>query len=130
MDDAYLGGERAGGKAGQGSENKVPIVAAVSLNEAGHPIYAKISPLVGFSSVAAAGCIHQAVVTGGKHPNELPVFRWNNILLGNMKTSFSGFFHAFNFDKYTRRYLGGFCFRSNRHFALARITERIANAVC
>ncbi len=34
MDDAYLGGERPGGRAGLGSENKIPIVAAVSLNEA------------------------------------------------------------------------------------------------
>ncbi len=30
MDDASLGGERPGGKAGRGSENKIPIVAAVS----------------------------------------------------------------------------------------------------
>ena len=30
LDDAYLGGERTGGKAGRGSENKIPIVAAVS----------------------------------------------------------------------------------------------------
>jgi ribosomal protein L37AE/L43A len=29
IDDAYLGGERSGGKAGRGSENKVPFVAAV-----------------------------------------------------------------------------------------------------
>ena len=29
IDDAYLGGERPDGKAGRGSENKVPIVAAV-----------------------------------------------------------------------------------------------------
>ena len=29
IDDAYLGGERSGGKSGRGSENKVPIVAAV-----------------------------------------------------------------------------------------------------
>ena len=35
IDDAYLGGERCGGKPGRGSENKVPIVAAVSVNEAG-----------------------------------------------------------------------------------------------
>jgi hypothetical protein len=27
LDDAYLGGERSGGKAGRGSENKVPFVA-------------------------------------------------------------------------------------------------------
>ena len=39
MDDAYLGGELPGARAGRGSENKIPIVAAVSLNETGHPIH-------------------------------------------------------------------------------------------
>jgi hypothetical protein len=29
-------------------------------------------------------------------------------MLGNLKTSFNGTFHAFNFDKYPRRYLGGY----------------------
>ena len=29
IDDAYLGGERSGGKAGRGSENKIPFVADV-----------------------------------------------------------------------------------------------------
>jgi len=43
IDDSYLGGELPGGKAGRGSENKIPIVAAVSLNEAGHPIHASIT---------------------------------------------------------------------------------------
>jgi hypothetical protein len=51
-------------------------------------------------------------------------------VLGNLKTGFNGTFHAFNFDKYARRYLGGFCFRFNRRFAMAAMTERIANAVC
>ncbi len=40
--DAYLGGERYGGKAGQGSENKVPFVAAASLNAAGQPMRMKL----------------------------------------------------------------------------------------
>jgi hypothetical protein len=35
LDDAHLGGERSGGKAGCGSENKVPFVAALSLDENG-----------------------------------------------------------------------------------------------
>ena len=83
-----------------------------------------------FRSVTSAGCSHEAIVTGGKHLNDLPQFRWNNTLLGNLKTSLSGTFHAFNFDKYARRYLGGYCFRFNRRFSLAAITERIANAVC
>jgi hypothetical protein len=39
LDDVCLGGERNAGKLGRGSENKVPIIAAVSFDEAGHPIY-------------------------------------------------------------------------------------------
>ena len=130
---------------------------AVSLNEAGHPIYSRITAVSGFSSkaisdwakrhlapgshilsdglacfraVTTANCHHRAVVTGGKHPDDLPQFRWINTLLGNLKTSFSGTFHAFNFDKYARRYLGGYCFRFNRRFSMSGMTERIANAVC
>jgi transposase-like protein len=102
IDDSYLGGELPGGKAGRGSENKTPIVAAVSLNEAGHPIHARITAVSGFSSeaiadwskqhlapgsqvlsdglacfraVTTAGCSHRAIVTGGKHPSDLPQFR-------------------------------------------------------
>jgi hypothetical protein len=131
INDACLGGERLGGNGERGSENKVPIVAAISLNEAGHPIHAKITPVSGFSSgaiaqwaskhlanccavlsdgqacvrsVVEAGCSHEAVAIGGSNPNDLPEFRWINILLGNLKTSFSGTFHAFNFDKYAWRY--------------------------
>ena len=68
-------------------------------------------------------------MTDGKHPNELPQFRWMHTLLGKLKISLNGTFHSFEFDKYARRYLGGFCFRFNRRFAMAEITERIANAV-
>ena len=157
MDDAYLGGELPGGKAGRGSENKVPIVAAVSLSEAGHPIHVKISTVRGFTSegignwarqnlasasvvlsdglacfrwVITAGCEHEPMVTGGKHPKDLPEFHWINTVLSNLKTSLNGTFHAFNFEKYGNRYLGGFCFRFNRRFKLAQMTERLLNAAC
>ena len=36
VEDAYLGGERVSGKPGRGSENKVPIVTAISLKDKGH----------------------------------------------------------------------------------------------
>ncbi len=52
VDDAYLGGEHTGGKRGRGSENKIPFVAAVSTNEDGHPMYAKLSPVSGFTQEA------------------------------------------------------------------------------
>ena len=54
LDDAYLGGERAGGKAGRGSENKVPFVAAVSVDGSGHPLYVKLNLVSGFKSQAIA----------------------------------------------------------------------------
>ena len=119
IDDVYLSGEHQGGR---GSENKIPILATVCLNEAGHPIHARITAVNGFSS--------EAIVTAGKHPSDLPQFRWINTLLGNLKINFSGTFHAIGFDKYARRYLGGYCFGFNRRFAMAAMTENIANAVC
>ena len=157
LDDAYLGGERPGGKAGRGSENKVPIVTAVSLNVAGKPIHTKNLPvraftseeigrwaqsclgkgcavlsdgLACFRSVIEAGCEHTVIVTGGRHPNDLPELRWMNILQSNPKTSLSGTFHAFNFEKYSKRYLGAFSFRFNRRFNLEKMTDRLLNAAC
>jgi hypothetical protein len=35
IDDAYLGGEVQGGKAGRGSPNKIPFVAAIQTTESG-----------------------------------------------------------------------------------------------
>ena len=51
-------------------------------------------------------------------------------MVGNLKSSLSGTFPAFNYDKYARRYLGGYCFHFNIRFSLAVMAERIANAVC
>ncbi len=157
VDDAYLGGERCGGKAGRGSENKVPIVAAVSLDDAGHPRHVKLATVATFSfaaiadwaqdslaigcevisdglacfrAVAEVGCFHHPVVVRGRHPNELPEFRWINTVLSNLKTSFSGTFHALRFDKYADRYLGAFNYRFNRRFKLAEMTERVIHAIC
>jgi transposase-like protein len=138
VDDAYLGGERVGGKAGRGSENKVPFVAAVSLNTEGHPMTIKMASVSGFTRKAIvewalqdlspgcvvisdglscftgvfdAGCQHQAIIAGGRKPKEIPEFSWINTLLGNLKTSLGGSYHAFDFAKYGTRYLSA-CFKS------------------
>lgn len=55
IDDAYLGGELTGGKAGRGSENKVPFVASVSLDDRGHPLHIKLRVVPGFTRKAIAG---------------------------------------------------------------------------
>ena len=145
MDDAYLGGERAGGKAGRGSENKVPFVAAVSVNGKGHPLYVKLNLVSGFTSkaigkwaqasllpgtvvtsdglgcfaaVADAGCIHLPTVVGDLKPRDLPAFKWVNTVLGNLKTTLAGAFHALKYRKYADHYLAAFAYRFNRRFDL------------
>ena len=48
LDDAYLGGERSGGKRGRGAPGKTPFVAAVETNEQGHPLRMKRTVVEGF----------------------------------------------------------------------------------
>ena len=48
MDDAYLGGERSGGKRGRGAAGKTPFVAAVSTSPEGRPRNVKLAPVKGF----------------------------------------------------------------------------------
>ena len=157
VDDAYLGGERAGGKPGRGSENKIPFVAAVSLNDAGNPRFAKLTPVPGFTSeairiwaranltagtsvlsdglacfaaVTDAGCTHNFEVVGQRKPRELPQFKWVNTVLSNAKTMISGAYKAFGYAKYAGRYLGAFCYRFNRRFDLAGLVVRLVVDAC
>lgn len=71
IDDDCLGGERPGVMAGRGPENKIPIMAAGSLNEAGHPIHAGITPLLGFSSKAIESWAAQNL------PRDPHALRWH-----------------------------------------------------
>lgn len=152
VDDAYLGGERSAGKAGRGSENKVPFIAAVSVDDDGHPRYAKMTPVPGFTrkalaawaagalhpgchvisdglacfaGVVDAGCEHDPTVVGNRKPKDLPEFLWVNIILGNLKTSLGGAYHAFDFAKYGARYLACFTYRFNRRFHLETLPMRL-----
>ena len=152
VDDAYLGGERSGGKAGRGSENKVAFVAAVSLSEDDRPLRVRLTPvssftlkaisawakehlapgstvfsdgLACFGAVTEADCSHRATVMAGRKPKEVPEFRWINTVLGNLKTSLSGCFHSFDFRKYADRYLAAFCYRFNRRFNLRTLHQRL-----
>ena len=155
VDDAYLGGELNDGTAGRGSENKVPFVAAVSLDGDGHPLRAKFTQLSGFTrkaiaewastalsprstvisdglacfaGVTDAGCTHQPTVVGGRKPKELPMFHWVNTVLGNVKTSLSGAYHAFGYSQYAERYLGAIAYRFNRRFDLHALPNRLLMA--
>ena len=55
LDDAYLGGERNGGKGVRSSENKTPFVIAVEISDEGHLWQALITAVSGFTMKALAG---------------------------------------------------------------------------
>jgi ribosomal protein L37AE/L43A len=152
IDDAYLGGERSGGKPGRGSENKVPLLAAVQTTESGQPVlccFAQVPftttavknfaakslarPVTVFSDglgcfavLADLGMVHRRIVTGGGSASaKLPQFTAVNTVLGNLKTAFNGTYHAFGFAKYAHRYLGAVQYLFNRRFNLRTILSRL-----
>ncbi len=81
-----------------------------------------------FAGVTDAGCAHQVVIVGGRKPKDLPEFNWVNTVLGNLKTSFGGAYHAFDFAKYGARYLAAFAYRFNRRFHLETLPMRLLAA--
>jgi transposase-like protein len=156
VDDAYLGGELAGGKAGRGSQNKVAFVAAVEMRD-GRPQRVRFDPVAGFSfaalapwaksAIAPGSCVtsdgllgfevlerlgfkHQVVLAPkGKAGTEIEPFKWLNVVLGNLKTALSGTHHAFKFAKYAQRYLADAQYRFNRRSDLAAMVPRLVVAV-
>jgi transposase-like protein len=154
LDDAYLGGECSDGKAGRGSENKIPFLAAIQTNEEGHPLYAVFSQVNSFSKEEisewakkridygsdvtsdglncfnsienkAAGRIHTRVVVGSRKSSDLPCFKWVNTILGNLKSAITGTYHAFDFQKYASRYLAEVQYRFNRRYKMAEMFIRL-----
>ena len=152
LDDAYLGGERSGGKRGRGAPGKTPFVAAVETNGEGRPLRMKLTVVEGFRTtdiaawaqhhpgagtevvsdglacfhgVTAAGCAHEKVVVGsGRASVQHPEFRWVNTILGNIKSALRGTYHAIR-PKYAQRYLSEFEYRFNRRFDLPDIIPRL-----
>lgn len=80
-----------------------------------------------FSAIAKAGCKHEFhVVGGGKRAVEHPAFNWVNTLLGNVKNSLRGTYHALRV-KHIPRYLAEFQYRFNRRFDLESMVPRLAH---
>src|ERR671927_1067217 len=153
VDDAYLGGERQGGKRGRGAAGKTPIVAAVETTPERKPRRLRLSVVKGFRkkeveklakrdfapgtsvvsdglscwpAVEKAGCEHFPMATGsGKRAAGWAPFRWVNTTLGNIKTALAGTYHHVS-PKHARSYLTSYAHRFNRRFQLDSIVERLA----
>ena len=152
IDDAYIGGERNGGRRGRGAAGKIPIVAAVETTPEGKPVRIKLRRVEGFrrkaletlakrnfepastivsdglrcfTGVSKAGCVHQPIVTGsGRKPALVPAFKWVNTTLANIKSAITGTYRAVR-DKHVPRYLAEFEYRFNRRYDLAAMMPRL-----
>ncbi len=158
LDDAYLGGERNGGKRGRGSENKQPFVIAVSTDEAlEHPMFAVIEPVRSFDDSAMIDWGHRRLApqvdeftdglwcfrrfaddnhahtvlqtAGGRAATQVQGARWVNIVLSNVKRAIGGRYHAIRQAKYARRYLAEAAYRFNRRFRLREMVPRLVRAI-
>jgi ribosomal protein L37AE/L43A len=153
VDDAYLGGERVGGKRGRGAAGKTPIIAAVETTPERKPRRLKLTLVKGFRkkeveklakrdfaagsnivsdglscwpAVTKAGCSHFPMVTGsGKRAAKWAPFRWVNTALGNIKTALTGTYHHVS-AKHAQNYLTSFTYRFNRRHQLDSIVQRLA----
>jgi transposase-like protein len=152
IDDAYIGGERNGGRRGRGAAGKTPIVAAVETTLEGKPVRIKLRRVKGFrrkeletlarrnfdpastvvsdglrcfAGVGDAGCTHQPIVTGsGRKAALTPAFKWVNTTLGNIKNAVTGTYRAVQ-NKHLPRYLAEFEYRFNRRYDLAAMMPRL-----
>ena len=155
VDDAYLGGERSGGKRGRGADAKTPFIAAVETTSEGQPTRIRLSVVKGFktqevlgwsqkyltegctvisdglacfNAVTLTGCEHDRIVCGGGRASvEEPEFYWVNTVLGNLKSALRSSYHAVR-PKYAQRYLSEFQYRFNRRFDLGVMIPRLVFA--
>ena len=155
IDDAYLGGERSGGKRGRGAAGKTPFVAAVETTAERKPRRLKLTVVKGFrkkeierlakrdlaggsnvvtdglscwTAVSEAGCDHFPMVSGsGPKAARWAPFTWVNTALGNIKTALTGTYHHVS-AKHAQRYLSSYAWRFNRRYDLDTLTERLAYA--
>ena len=153
VDDAYLGGERPGGKRGRGAAGRTPVVAAVETTPERKPRRLRLTVVKGFRkkevekiakrdlapgtnvvsdglscwpAVAKAGCAHFPMATGaGKRAAGWAPFRWVNTCLGNIKTALVGTYRHVS-PKHAQQYLTSFAYRFNRRYQLDSIVERLA----
>ena len=79
----------------------------------------------GFEGIEAAGFEHETIVTGGGAASmEILALHWVNIILGNLKSSIHGTYHALN-GEHLPRYLAEFNYRFNRRFKLDQLVDRL-----
>jgi hypothetical protein len=136
IDDAYLGGERNGGKPGRGSAEQAGLPdRGANRFDARTPRSASDAEMFSdglfyFRRFADTGHAHTVLQTsGGPAACEVKGARWVNVLLSNVKRAISGSCHAIRQGNYARLYLAEAAYRFNRRFDLRAMLPLLARAM-
>lgn len=149
LDDAYVGGKRAG-KKGRGAEGKTPVLVAVEKRAKGAGFVAiqavntvsketvrdfiahhlEAGQTVRTDAFQALNAVNETqqhekrVTPPAKAAEWLPLV---HIMIGNMKQFINGTYHGVS-SNYLQEYLDEFCYRFNRRFWEPELPLRLLNA--
>jgi transposase-like protein len=152
LDESYFGGPTESGKRGRGTD-KTPVQVAVSLDQQGHPLYAKMGimkdikseTLVDFaernikegSAINSDGYSSYMKAFGESKFTHNPIkfnpkanpdhLDWLHKIVSNAKAYILGTYHGIG-AKHLQAYLSEFCFRLNRRTFGGKIFDRLLNA--
>lgn len=144
-----------GGKRGRGAEGKAVFIAAVEVDDDGHPRHVRFDVLPDLKgdtlrawvrkaldpdthrvtdALASLGCAgahvasHGAIVVSPRQSSEIAAFRRVNTVISTLKTRIRGTDHHVNVHTYLPRDLAEAQDRLNRRFDLPSLVGRLLNA--
>jgi len=151
MDDTLIGSPTEGGKRGRGTD-KTKVVASLSLNNAGHPLYLKMAVVGDLKASTLSDVARKAIAPettiftdlfrsynqlskeGYIHlPQEFNCqdnpdhLKWLHTVISNAKAFIAGTYHGLD-SKHLQSYLDEFCYRFNRRNFKGQLFNRLLNA--
>ncbi|WP_269635692.1 IS1595 family transposase [Xanthomonas citri] len=135
IDDAYLGGERNGGKAGRGSENKQPFLIAVQTDASfTAPSFVVIEPVRSFDNAALTDWIARRLKPECEaYTDGLACFQDAGHAHTTLDTGGARWVwckrHQRRLRRKAERYLAEAAYRFNRRFRLPEMLPRLATAM-
>ena len=144
FDDAYFGGPTVGKKRGRGTE-KAKVLVAVSLDERGNPLYAKMRVTQKSKRACVKKFAQGSTIHNDGYRSYIPVLKdythehkpydpnsgllhWLHIVISNAKAFILGTYHGLP-KKPRQAYLDEYCFRFSRRGFAPRLQARLALAV-
>lgn len=148
LDDFFLGAPTEGGKRGRGTEKSL-VLAGLSLNNQGYPLFLKMQVVPDVKGVTLAEFAHSVIESGSKissdayrsylklakegyehepkdfDPKQNPDhLKWLHTVISNAKAFIAGTFHGFD-KKHLQAYLKEFCYRFNRRRFKGELFNRL-----